>query len=107
MKFHHRIDYRSILYAEEDIVIAQNADILAIDVLKLDGDRLLRIKNVPLTPSFIPETLTSAFLPEENQFVFVANRSLRCELWRLDWNEQAKRILNIKGFNPLLRFPLS
>ncbi|MEM4205003.1 MAG: hypothetical protein QXS54_13125, partial [Candidatus Methanomethylicaceae archaeon] len=34
--FQHRIDYGSILYAEDDVVIAQGKDILAIDVLRLE-----------------------------------------------------------------------
>lgn len=78
-------------------MIAQCGDVLVIDVFRLENDGLRRILSVPLTLDFIPETMTSALLPKENQFILLGRRSLRCALFRLDWNGQSKVIFDVEG----------
>ncbi|MEM4203278.1 MAG: hypothetical protein QXS54_04330 [Candidatus Methanomethylicaceae archaeon] len=95
--FQHRIDYRSILYAEDDVVIAQCKDILAIDVLRLENDGLQRIVRIPLKLDFIPSKIASAFLPGENQFIVLGIRSHQYALWRLDWNGESNLVLDVEG----------
>ncbi|MEM4204593.1 MAG: hypothetical protein QXS54_11040, partial [Candidatus Methanomethylicaceae archaeon] len=103
--FQHRIDYRSILYAEDDVVIAQCKDILSIDVLRLENDGLQRIVRIPLKLDFSPLEISSAFLPEENRFIVLGGRSGRHALWRLDWNGESDLILDVEGIDASLRFP--
>ncbi|MEM4203480.1 MAG: hypothetical protein QXS54_05355 [Candidatus Methanomethylicaceae archaeon] len=105
--FQHRIDYESILYAEDDVVIAQGKDILSIDVLRLENDGLQRTVRIPLKFDFIPSKISSAFLPEENQFITLGNIFDRHTLWRLNWNGELDLILDldVEGHYPSLRFP--
>ncbi|MEM4203808.1 MAG: hypothetical protein QXS54_07045, partial [Candidatus Methanomethylicaceae archaeon] len=103
--FQHRIYYESILYAEDDVVIAQGKDILAIDVLRLENDSLQRIVRIPLKFDFIPSEISSAFFPEENQFIVFGGRYDRHTLWRLGWNGESDLILDVEGIDASLRFP--
>ncbi|MEM4203896.1 MAG: hypothetical protein QXS54_07490 [Candidatus Methanomethylicaceae archaeon] len=103
--FQHHIDYGSVLYAEDDVVIAQCKNILAIDVLRLENDGLQRIVKIPLKFDFIPSAISSTFLPEENQFIILGNISDRHTLWRLNWNGESDLILDVEGYYPSLRFP--
>ncbi|MEM4203276.1 MAG: hypothetical protein QXS54_04320, partial [Candidatus Methanomethylicaceae archaeon] len=103
--FQHHINYKSILYAEDDVVIAQCGDILAIDVLRLENDSLQRIVSIPLKLDFDPKQISSAFLPGENQFIILWRRFGGHALCRLDWNGESSLILDVEGIDPLLRFP--
>ncbi|MEM4203277.1 MAG: hypothetical protein QXS54_04325 [Candidatus Methanomethylicaceae archaeon] len=103
--FQHHINYKSILYAEDDAVIAQCEDILAIDVLRLENDSLQRIVRIPLKFDFIPSEISSVFLPEENQFIVLGGMSDRHALWRLNWNGESDLILDVEGCYPSFRFP--
>ncbi|MEM4203279.1 MAG: hypothetical protein QXS54_04335 [Candidatus Methanomethylicaceae archaeon] len=104
--FQHHTGYKSILYAEENAVIAQCEDILAIDVLRLENDSLQRIVRIPLKFDFIPSRISSAFFPEENQFIVLGgDMSGRRALWRLNWNGESDLILDVEGIDASLRFP--
>ncbi|MEM4204598.1 MAG: hypothetical protein QXS54_11065, partial [Candidatus Methanomethylicaceae archaeon] len=103
--FQHHIDYESILYAEENAVIAQCEDILSIDMLKWENDSLQRVVRIPLKLDFIPLEIASVFLPGENQFIIRWSRFGRHALCRLDWNGESSLILDVEGIDPLLRFP--
>ncbi|MEM4204592.1 MAG: hypothetical protein QXS54_11035 [Candidatus Methanomethylicaceae archaeon] len=97
--FQHHINYESILYAEDDVVIAQCGDILSIDMLRLENDGLQRIVSIPLKFDFSPTEISSAFLPEENQFIIIGHEfdGYRYVLCRLDWNGESNLVLDVEG----------
>ncbi|MEM4205002.1 MAG: hypothetical protein QXS54_13120 [Candidatus Methanomethylicaceae archaeon] len=103
--FQHHINYESILYAEDDVVIAQCRSIFAIDMLRLENDSLQRIVRIPLKFDFEPEQISSTFLPGENQFIVFGRKFSRYVLWRLGWNGESDLILDVEGYYPSLLFP--
>ncbi|MEM1964478.1 MAG: hypothetical protein QW094_08445 [Candidatus Caldarchaeum sp.] len=103
--FQHHINYESVLYAEDDVVIAQCRSIFAIDMLRLENDSLQRIVRIPLKLDFIPTAISSTFLPEENQFIVLGRQFRRYVLWRLNWNGESDLILDVEGYYPSFLFP--
>lgn len=68
-EFQCYVDYQSILYAEENTVIAQCGDILTIDVLRLQDDNLRRITNIPIPSRLGSKAITSTFYRKKNNFL--------------------------------------
>ncbi|MEM4203071.1 MAG: hypothetical protein QXS54_03275 [Candidatus Methanomethylicaceae archaeon] len=116
IQFQHHLDYEAILYADESTVIMVCDEILAIDVLRLEGDKLRRVANIPISiiePDFY--TKSSAFWPEKNQFIVLQKKHMResqnsssrpwYTVWSLDWDGQSRAILDIEAYGALLLFP--
>lgn len=106
IEFGHHINYKSILHAEGDVVVAQCGGVLAIDLLRLENNSLRRIMRIPVTPEFALETMASAFWLDKNQFVIEEDHGYHIILRNLDWDGQTKSILKINGRDALLCFPL-
>ncbi|MEM4203805.1 MAG: hypothetical protein QXS54_07030 [Candidatus Methanomethylicaceae archaeon] len=102
--FQHRIDYRSILYAEDDVVIAQGKDILAIDVLRLEDDTLRRLASVPF-PVAGAFLTAIAFWPEKGRFFALEEKSHHITLRTFGWEGQSRRVLDVKGYYATLCLP--
>lgn len=95
-EFQCYVDYQSILYAEENTVIAQCGDILTIDVLRLQDDNLRRITNIPIPSRLGSKAITSTFYPEKKQFFVLEKEGsdYHIILQTLDWDGQSKVIFD-------------